>query len=264
MPDRKKHNEIIGEFFDSNSDFWEIVYYRDFLDIHPKYRSLIFREQHFYELIKDTPRGVVLDLGCGSGHFLIRLAERGFDKIIGVDISGELIEKAKSAVESAGLDEKIHLISSDVENLSYIADSSVDVVTGLGLIEYLQTDELLIKEIHRVLKSGGIGVIQTRNSRCVPASIKMAIKKILGRREPIWFRRHNPKRFKDLLRRSGFEIVDERYSHFYPLFLFSEIPFFKKLITKRLISMSNKAEENFSAKSACRKASMFIVKFRKL
>ncbi len=263
MPDRIEHNRGIARHFDEHSEFWDIVYSRDYLALNPQFRSLFHREQHFFELLADAKRGKVLDLGCGGAHFLIRLAQSGFEEAVGMDISSELIDRARSAVESAGLKGKIELVLGDVEELSRFQEGSFDAVVALGLIEYLQTDELLLKQIHRILRPGGVCVIQTRNAKCLPVTIKSAIKRLVSKPEAVWFRRHDPTRFRRIIEACGFEVVEERFSHYYPLFPLTELPILKRLLADRIPLLAEKAERRPIGGTSKFRASMFIVKFRK-
>jgi 2-polyprenyl-3-methyl-5-hydroxy-6-metoxy-1,4-benzoquinol methylase len=57
-------------------------------------------------LVEDTrgvPLGSALDLGCGTGRWSVRLAERGW-QVVGVDVVPRAIDAARNRLEQAGVD----------------------------------------------------------------------------------------------------------------------------------------------------------------
>ncbi|MGQ4879768.1 methyltransferase domain-containing protein [Billgrantia sp. LNSP4103-1] len=67
---------------------------RDGLDLHQE------RLQHVAALLKSSGARRVLDLGCGSGGLLqFLLPEPQFDKVAGLELSGELLAQAKLRLE---------------------------------------------------------------------------------------------------------------------------------------------------------------------
>ena len=86
----------------------------------------------------------ILDVGCGTGANLEMLANFGAAE--GVDVSDDALEfcKIKGLKAHKGL----------AESLPF-AESSFDVVTALDVVEHLDDDVAGLKEMHRVLKSGG-------------------------------------------------------------------------------------------------------------
>jgi ubiquinone/menaquinone biosynthesis C-methylase UbiE len=89
----------------------------------------------------------VLDVGCGTGHQLARLRERGFD-VTGVDGSAEMLAHARQR----NLGVALHL--ADVEALPF-ADGSFDVVISIEVLRYLPDETAAIGELARVLRPGG-------------------------------------------------------------------------------------------------------------
>jgi SAM-dependent methyltransferase len=87
----------------------------------------------------------ILDVGCGTGANLELLAQ--FGEAEGVDVS----EDALSFCRARGL-EKVK--RGAAEELPY-PDASFDLVTGLDVVEHLDSDVAGLKEMHRVLKPGG-------------------------------------------------------------------------------------------------------------
>lgn len=86
----------------------------------------------------------ILDVGCGTGANLEMLAQFGESE--GVDVSDDALDfcKAKGLKVHKGLAEKLPF-----------EDESFDVVTALDVVEHLDDDVSGLKEIHRVLKTGG-------------------------------------------------------------------------------------------------------------
>jgi len=93
---------------------------------------------------------VVLDLGCGTGHFypqLSRLAEN--ISYIGVDLACGMVEYARSRFAGAG-----QWIVGDAEHLP-VAASSVDLVFSSLAIQWCRDPQLVFAELARVLRPGG-------------------------------------------------------------------------------------------------------------
>ncbi len=101
------------------------------------------------------PGETVLDLGSGAGFDCFLAAGRvGLNgKVIGVDMTPEMIEKARTIAEKEKVD-NVEFRLGEIENLP-VADNSVDVVLSNCVIN-LSTDKTRVfREIYRVLKPGG-------------------------------------------------------------------------------------------------------------
>lgn len=86
----------------------------------------------------------ILDVGCGTGANLEMLAQYGQAR--GVDVSDDALEFCRKK----GLDAQKGL----AEELPF-EDESFDLVTALDVVEHLDDDIAGLKEMHRVLKTGG-------------------------------------------------------------------------------------------------------------
>lgn len=65
-----------------------------------------------------TDSDVLADLGCGDGRILIEAAKRYGCRGVGVEIDAERAKEARQAVESAGLSDRIEIITGDVKDFS--------------------------------------------------------------------------------------------------------------------------------------------------
>ena len=93
----------------------------------------------------------LLDVGCGTGIVAITAALRGA-KVCGLDLTPALLERAKKNALIAGVD--VEFIEGDAEALPY-PDASFDVVLSQFGHIFAPRPALAVKEMLRVLKSGG-------------------------------------------------------------------------------------------------------------
>jgi ubiquinone/menaquinone biosynthesis C-methylase UbiE len=93
----------------------------------------------------------ILDLGCGFGDHAMHLSKKGAKKIIGLDISSELIKIAKEQnIKNAEF--YIH----DINNKLKFKNNSFDIIFSSLVIEYVKNLDQLFSEVNRSLKKGGI------------------------------------------------------------------------------------------------------------
>jgi len=102
------------------------------------------------------PGEVVVDLGCGAGIDVILAAHKigPGGKVVGVDIAPQMIERAKQAVDEAGLTDTVDLRIDDIERLE-LPDGFADVVMSNCVINLCPDKEAVYREAFRILKPGG-------------------------------------------------------------------------------------------------------------
>lgn len=122
--------------------------------------------EYAYHLLGDVRGKTVLDYGCGSGDNSVLIADRGA-KVIGVDISPELIELAEKRLEIHGLHKTAEFRIGSAHELP-LEDESIDVVFGMAILHHLDLS-LSSKEVFRVLRKGGRAIFfePVRNSKFV-------------------------------------------------------------------------------------------------
>lgn len=94
----------------------------------------------------------ILDVGCGAGFFSILLAKEGY-KVVGTDLTKEMIEQSKILAEEEGAD--CRFLVMDAEKLEFQA-GSFDVVISRNLTWTLPNAKKAYREWFRVLKKGGV------------------------------------------------------------------------------------------------------------
>ena len=105
------------------------------------------------------PGEVVLDLGSGGGIdcFLAAKQVGPTGRVIGVDMTPGMIDKARANAENGGYD-NVEFRLGEIEALP-VADASVDVVISNCVLNLSPEKERVLREVHRVLKPGGRIVI---------------------------------------------------------------------------------------------------------
>ena len=98
---------------------------------------------------------VVLDLGSGAGFdsFLASKKVGNTGKIIGIDMTEEMVNKARAISEKNGYT-NVEFRLGDIENLP-VESSSIDVVISNCAINLAPNKTKVFKEAHRVLKKNG-------------------------------------------------------------------------------------------------------------
>jgi len=101
------------------------------------------------------PGEIVLDLGSGAGFDAFLAAQRVGEsgKVIGVDMTLEMIEKAKVNAGKLNIS-NVEFRLGEIEKIP-VSDSSVDVVISNCVINLSPDKPAVFKEIHRTLRLGG-------------------------------------------------------------------------------------------------------------
>jgi len=97
----------------------------------------------------------VVDLGSGAGFdcFLAAKAVGKKGRIIGVDMTSEMLEKARGNADRGGY-ENVEFRLGEIENLP-VADNTADIVISNCVINLSPDKERVFREAYRILKPGG-------------------------------------------------------------------------------------------------------------
>ena len=107
-------------------------------------------------IVRNEQPKVVMDIATGTGDLAIAMAKRIEQaRILGVDLSEEMLRVAEVKISNLGLTERISLTKGDAENLDMVATESVDVVTVAFGVRNFENLEKGLSELYRTLKPGG-------------------------------------------------------------------------------------------------------------
>ncbi|MCI0571861.1 MAG: methyltransferase domain-containing protein [Myxococcaceae bacterium] len=112
-----------------------------------------------YRSLLGKPEGPVLEVGCGTGFVLRRLARTGdFPSLVGLDASRAMLEEALAQGREAGV--RVDLVRARVPPLPF-QDGSMGAVLQTGSLHLVADAEGLFTEVGRVLRPGAPYVLAT-------------------------------------------------------------------------------------------------------
>jgi SAM-dependent methyltransferase len=85
----------------------------------------------------------VLDVGCASGRFALRLLEAGAAQVTGVDAVATVIEIANQNRQASPYAEKLAFLQADVTQAG-LHLPAVDLTTALGVLEYFDAEAMAV------------------------------------------------------------------------------------------------------------------------
>jgi ubiquinone/menaquinone biosynthesis C-methylase UbiE len=134
---------------ESYDDKWSISYDKRCVD----YARDLFDAIVPADELRGLPHDRALELGCGSGFFLLNLVQAGVARRGSVtDLSPGMVKVAARNGENLGLD--IDGRVADAEGIPY-DDNTFDLVVGHAVLHHIPDVELSLREVVRVLKPGG-------------------------------------------------------------------------------------------------------------
>lgn len=124
---------------------------------------------------------IVLDLGSGAGFdsFLAVTKVGPNGRVIGVDMTPEMVEKARENAKKNRA-ENVEFRLGEIENLP-VADNSIDVVISNCVINLSADKPRVFQEVYRVLKPGGrIAISDIALRKELPEKIRECIEAYVG------------------------------------------------------------------------------------
>lgn len=111
--------------------------------------------QLVFEKLQPKPGMKILDVGCGTGNYSIKLAELGCI-VTGIDVSTGMLEKARAKIGTLSVVFKL-MSSSALE----FVDKSFDAVLSVTAFEFIDDCQQTFNEMLRVAKNGAPIVVGT-------------------------------------------------------------------------------------------------------
>lgn len=122
-------------------------------------RTMGRRDVAFWRRLAAQHKGPVLELGCGTGRVAVPVARSGA-RVIGVDRSIPMLERARQRAGRARLARRLSLVRADIRFLPFASRASFGLVMApYGILQSLLAGRDLtavLAEARRVLRPGGV------------------------------------------------------------------------------------------------------------
>jgi demethylmenaquinone methyltransferase / 2-methoxy-6-polyprenyl-1,4-benzoquinol methylase len=98
--------------------------------------------------------GVILDVASGTAGVALQLAARSQARVVGVDLTEQMLGQGRRRVAAAGMSDRVVLVAGRAEQLPF-PDAYFDALTFTYLLRYVRDPQATLTELARVLKPGG-------------------------------------------------------------------------------------------------------------
>ncbi len=168
-------------------------------------------------------RATILDLGCGTGTWALKLLQSGYS-VVCVDVSAKMLDQARHKIEEAGWMRRAAFVQADLCDLSGLPEGEAGLAIALGdPIGCTRSPVLALRQIRRVLAPGGALAATFDNrlaaiehyltlgdpdelSRFLRAGITNWLTK--DRDERFAIHTYGPEQVRRLVEEAGFEVID--------------------------------------------------------
>lgn len=143
---------------------WEARNYDDKWSISFDERCIAYARDKFLKVAPERRYGKVLEVGAGTGFFIINLAQAGLvNQPYATDISPGMVEVCVRNARNVGVKNMVAR-TADAEALPF-EDDTFDLVVGHAFLHHLPDVEAFFREAYRVVKPGGGLVIAGEPTR---------------------------------------------------------------------------------------------------
>jgi len=157
-----KQKKITKDFFNQVSGEWFGRTY----DPAGKYLTFPGNKVRMEVALEEISRlginGRTLDIGCGEGQLVIELLKKGMDAE-GIDIAEDMIRGAKDNLKKSKVKKNSNEVFKAIDLDRFKASKQYDIATGLGLLEYLDSDKEFFSMVTPVVRKGGYVLAECRN-----------------------------------------------------------------------------------------------------
>ena len=168
-------------------------------------------------------RAPILEVGCGTGKYGLRLAKSGFTVTL-TDLSQGMLNVARSKADGLGLEDRVQFLKADVVDLSALPRAHFALVVAQGdVLSFAASPPRALKEIRAVLRPGGILVASVDQTLAAidhyaEKSDLDGLETLLRRSQMEWLARDAAERFevhtftaeglRTALKQTGYEVLD--------------------------------------------------------
>ncbi len=161
----------VRHYFDENAARFDAIYGQN-KSVISKFLNKVFRQvmidrfQLVFRRCGDVKNKSILDVGCGSGRYSVDFAQRGAKEVIGIDFSSEMIHLAVHRAIQKNVSTRCTFIQGNFLQQKFMR--TFDVVTAIGLFDYVHDPEVFLSQCHQLTDDVFFGSFPMRNDWRMP------------------------------------------------------------------------------------------------
>ena len=159
LNNKKEHDDKVGTYFDKAAVTFDTFYdqkrsaFMQWID--KKFRSDIFgRYYHTFETLGILEEKTVLDIGCGSGPYVVEAARRGAKRVVGLDMAQRMIDLCKKRAAASGVSGKCEFILG-----TFPADAPEEIFDysiTMGVMDYIADPLEFLKALAKQVQNRAV------------------------------------------------------------------------------------------------------------
>lgn len=148
-----------GRFFDNFADEFDTFYdgkrspLMQWIDMHFR-RDMFVRYEMTFDFLGNIGGKSVLDIGCGSGPYIIEALSRGAAHVIGVDPAPRMLALAKKRVNQADMDDKVTFLEGYFPQIC--PEEKVDYAIIMGVMDYISDPNIFLSSLRGIITEGAV------------------------------------------------------------------------------------------------------------
>ena len=145
--------EFVSRRFNRDASAFEAIYQADKNGFdkwfNRKFRKPIYeRFEIAINAIGDAKGKKILDIGCGTGIYMVTLASKGASRVLGIDFSESMLAFARQKIQSSGLEKNCELRQADF--LETNLNEKFDYSLAMGVFDYLPDPVTFLRKLKSV------------------------------------------------------------------------------------------------------------------
>jgi len=104
-------------------------------------------------IVPSRPK-LIADIACGPAGVALQLADRTSARVVGVDLTFDMLRQGQRNITARGMAERVHLVAGRAEQTPF-ADATFDALTFTYLLRYVDDPQATLNELARLVKPGG-------------------------------------------------------------------------------------------------------------
>lgn len=194
-------SKVVRDYFDKRATPFDAIYLNESAIsrwVNTRFRRAIYDRFHIaLRASGSIENKTVLDVGCGSGRYVVEYAKQGARRVVGVDLSPVMLDLARRLATQQGVRAKCEFFQEDF--FEVLLDEKFDIVLAMGVFDYVERPDTFLERM--VYFSNGL-VIASFPGKSI---LRMRLRRLRYRVRncPIFF--YSESEVREIAHRAGLE-----------------------------------------------------------